>query len=685
MPGRVPVALELDTQATVVPDGRQVLLSAAGRLFVDGTQEAGLVRSYRLEGGRVVVTMLDGSDYLVPAGRPWQHLGSDVVSTAVAGGSVLIGRVAGMHKLELNQCQIPSEGFEAIAGLKNLAHLYLAGTNVGDAHLRKLPPLTAVTDLALRDCPVGDEGLAGLEKWGALTTLILDRTEVKGDGLKHLANCPKLKTLNLDRNPVTSEGLIALAESRTISDLWIEGTPMTDAAASALAGMEKLDRIHAVGCNVTDAQCKALSLSHSLTKVGVSGPQITDKAAEHFTRNPRVVQLSFLNSGLTDWSYPVLKGMKQLTWLNVTGSRITPTGVGALRKALPKCQVLPAGPDPVHITAGDRKALQWALDQGAEVGLAHFNDYGRGLTFKKSVDEIDAYEWADWLVPHHINFHRRPVLNAKSVENLRGLTSLCNLGADGSPQGDAWLAKLAELPLAGTLVSLSVNGTGLTDAGAKHLTAFPKLHGVYLTGNRLSGDGAAHLRKLPQLRFVLWGETLTDDALKALKGLPLSELHINGNPELADAGVAHLAGLAELGRLTLGSPKVTDAGLARVLPSLTALTTLWVRHEGLGPGTLAAVGECKSLAGLELAGWPLDGDKLTALRLSPTVTRLSLLDVPGEVSDATLAHLATQKQLKALLLPAVKLGEERVVKLSKALSDTVVATADGEFANGMKK
>ena len=122
-----------------------------------------------------------------------------------------------------------------------------------------------------------------------------------------------------------------------------------------------------------------------------------------------------------------------------------------------------------------------------------------------------------------------------------------------------------------------------------------------------------------------------------------------------------------------------------MLPSLTALTTLWVRHEGLGPGTLAAVGECKSLAGLELAGWPLDGDKLTALRLSPTVTRLSLLDVPGEVSDATLAHLAKQKQLKALLLPAVKLGEERVVKLSKALSDTVVATADGEFANGMKK
>lgn len=131
--------------------------------------------------------------------------------------------------------------------------------------------------------------------------------------------------------------------------------------------------------------------------------------------------------------------------------------------------------------------------------------------------------------------------------------------------------------------------------------------------------------------------------------------------------------------------KVTDAGLARVLPSLPALTTLWVRHESLGPKTLAAVGECKGLARLELAGWPLDGDKLTALQLSPTVTRLTLLEIPGEVSDATLAHLSRHKQLKSLAFPAAKLGEERAAKLSKALPGTTVTTADGEFLNGLRK
>ncbi|VTU00897.1 hemolysin-type calcium-binding protein : Uncharacterized protein OS=Roseobacter litoralis (strain ATCC 49566 / DSM 6996 / JCM 21268 / NBRC 15278 / OCh 149) GN=RLO149_c011020 PE=4 SV=1: HemolysinCabind: HemolysinCabind: HemolysinCabind: HemolysinCabind: HemolysinCabind: HemolysinCabind: HemolysinCabind: HemolysinCabind: HemolysinCabind: HemolysinCabind: HemolysinCabind: HemolysinCabind [Gemmataceae bacterium] len=100
VPGRAPVALELDTQATVAPDGRQVLLSAAGRLFVDGVQEAGFARSYRLEGGRLVVTMLDASDYLVPAGRPWQYLGTDVVSTAVAGGAVLTLDAAGVVRAD---------------------------------------------------------------------------------------------------------------------------------------------------------------------------------------------------------------------------------------------------------------------------------------------------------------------------------------------------------------------------------------------------------------------------------------------------------------------------------------------------------------------------------------------------------------------------------------------------------
>jgi Leucine-rich repeat (LRR) protein len=596
-----------------------------------------------------------------------------------------MGRIAGLNKVEVNQCQIPAEGFDAIAGLKNLTHLYLAGTNVGDAHMRKLPPLVTVTDLAMRDCLVGDEGLAGLEKWLQLATLTLDRTEVKGDGLKHLATCPKLAHVNLDGNPVSSAGLVALAASPTLRQLRIQGTLMTDAAADALAATPRLDWLHAVGSGVTERQCKALVGSASLVRLGLSGQQVGDGHVKLLADKPRLIELGLLDTRVTDASFPVLRKLKHLTWLDLTGSRVTPTGVGALRKALPKCTVLPEGPAPVHVTAGDRKALQWALDQGAEVGLAHFNDYGRGLTVKKSVDEIGEYEWADWLVPHHINFHRRPVLNAKSVENLRGLTHLVNLGADGSPRSDEWLAALAELPMAGTLVSLSVGGTGLTDAGAKHLAAFPKLHGVYLTGNRLSGDGAAHLRKLPQLRFVLWRETLTDDALKALKGLPLSELHINGNPELTDAGVAHLAGSAELRRLTVGSPKVTDAGLARVLPSLAALTTLWVGRENLGPKTLAAIGECKSLVELELAGWLLDGDKLADLRLAPTVTRLTLLEVPGEVSDATLAELSKQKQLKALAFPAVKLGEERAVKLSKALPDTAVTTAEGVFVNGVKK
>lgn len=609
-----------------------------------------------------------------------------IANTEITPGHLrAIGGIACLGGLELNQNRVPVEGFEAIAGLKNLTLLWLSETNVGDAHVRKLPPLATVKELSLKLCLVSDDGLAALEKWPALTTLTLQRTEVKGDGLTHLARCPKLEHVHLDGNPVSSAGLVALAASPTVRTLRIEGTPMTDAAADALATMPNLEWLHAVGSGVTERQCKALVTSASLARLGLSGPQVGDGHVKLFADKPRLTELGLLDTSVTDASFPVLRKLKQLTWLDLTGSRVTPAGIGALRKALPKCQVFPVGPDPVHITEGDRKALQWALDQGAEVGLAHFNDYGRGLTLKKSADEIEACEWADWLVPHHINFHRRPVLNPKSVENLRGLTHLINLGADGQPLADEWLGTLAELPLAGTLVSLGVSDTGLTDAGAKHLGAFPKLHGVYLSGNRLSGEGAGHLRKLPALRMLLWRETLTDDALKALKGLPLTELHTDGNRELTDAGVAHLAGFAELRQLSVGSSKLTDAGLARVLPSLTALTTLWVRHENLGPKTLAALGGCKSLEVLELAGWPLDGDGLAALRLPPTVARLTLVDVPGEVSDAALAHLTRQKQLKALFLPGAKLGKARAANLSKALPDTAVVTAEGEFANGVKK
>jgi hypothetical protein len=60
----------------------------------------------------------------------------------------------------------------------------------------------------------------------------------------------------------------------------------------------------------------------------------------------------------------------------------------------------------------------------------------------------------------------------------------------------------------------------------------------------------------------------------------LQLLNIGLCENVADAGLAHLKGLAELRELDLRSTKVTDAGLVH-LKALTGLRKLDLRHTGV--------------------------------------------------------------------------------------------------------
>jgi hypothetical protein len=88
-------------------------------------------------------------------------------------------------------------------------------------------------------------------------------------------------------------------------------------------------------------------------------------------------------------------------------------------------------------------------------------------------------------------------------------------------------------------------------------------------------------------------------ALAALKGLPLQRLTL-GSDKLTDAGVAHLAGMKELRSLYLSAcPQVTDKGMAH-LKKLADLEELWVTANPQvtdeGMKSLAELGKLKWLS-----------------------------------------------------------------------------------------
>ncbi|MHC4087139.1 MAG: leucine-rich repeat domain-containing protein [Planctomycetota bacterium] len=178
-----------------------------------------------------------------------------------------------------------------------------------------------------------------------------------------------------------------------------------------------------------------------------------------------------------------------------------------------------------------------------------------------------------------LSLHRTGI-DGRQMESLRSLSSLRALAfSQEHSVGSAGLAVLKDLP---ALEYLDCD-TAAIDAGLEHLGNLRNLRWLRLRMGRIRGPGLAHLANLPRLeRLSLWGTTgLTDQHIRYLKGLTrLKSLTLWGNDvPLTDASLASISKLASLEELHLIRLKTdfTDAGI-RQLAKMPRL-----RNPGISP------------------------------------------------------------------------------------------------------
>ncbi len=282
-----------------------------------------------------------------------------------------------------------------------------------------------------------------------------------------------------------------------------------------------------------------------------------------------------------------------------------------------------------------------------------------------------------------------------------------------TPTNDAGMAKLREMP---DLEELTVNGSKLTPAGLKQLTALKKLEKLNFqsTPAAFQEEGLRVLKELPNLKSVSFfncGECTTAIAarLKALTGLKgLSLDRVEGNDVLGqlkeltnlealkvssftinDAGVAHLSGLTKLQDLNLHVTSVTDAGLV-YLKGMKDLKDLDIGFTKVTSKGLVHLEGLKNLEHLDLAAQGGVGDAglahlkgLTNMKhlglLNTSVTDNGLANLEGMtqlttldlrcplITDAGLEHLRRLKQLKRLELFGSKVTKKRANDLKKSI------------------
>ena len=193
-----------------------------------------------------------------------------------------------------------------------------------------------------------------------------------------------------------------------------------------------------------------------------------------------------------------------------------------------------------------------------------------------------------------------PLLAAEELRAIAGVTTLTSLslGGAGGALSDETLPLL--LTLTG-LQELALNGATLSDAGLGQLSSFHALRSLqlfHLSRGRadFTGAGLAQLAQLPALeRLTLAGATVGDAAIAALITLPhLRELRFWHNTETSH-GLCQLAALTSLRSLTLGQRL---AGRERSDPSLDALLQL------------AQIGTLKKLTAAQIVTTATDIDRL---------------------------------------------------------------------------
>lgn len=231
-------------------------------------------------------------------------------------------------------------------------------------------------------------------------------------------------------------------------------------------------------------------------------------------------------------------------------------------------------------------------------------------------------------------------------------TSLKSLTINGKPMADRHLELLSGLT---GLESILLNGTQLTDDGYRHFAPFQELRTLSLFHpsrdcQEFTGAGLAHLAALPKLqRLTFAGATAGDDAYLAISQLPqVREFREWHNWETA-AGKRRLLTMKQLTSLKIGQR----------LPRRGAPAT-----PSFDDSTLASLAQMTSLERLDLQEARLTYAGLEQLRALPKLKQLKISQV--DIPEADIAKLrAALPKVTITWEPLTEEGQEMLTKKLK--------------------
>jgi hypothetical protein len=232
-----------------------------------------------------------------------------------------------------------------LSGLRNLTALYLHCDckQVTEAGLEKLAGLPNLNTLSVQGgspfWPGGGLTLKGLAALQNLTALDLRGEEVTDAGLKEVARLKNISILDLTRTRVKDGGW----QEVIVGGVYKQTRPMqvTDGRLKELAPLKNLTMLYLDETQVTDEGLRSLrelGLLHAAL-LGAGRAEAKGKDGARPRSEVEVVALNLAMTQVTDAGLKELTGLKNLTTLDLSATRVTREGAAKLRKDLPGCNI----------------------------------------------------------------------------------------------------------------------------------------------------------------------------------------------------------------------------------------------------------------------------------------------------------------------------------------------------------
>ena len=257
------------------------------------------------------------------------------------GGNVVRDAKGNIVEVSLARTWASDEDVARITQIKTIKKLDLAFTYVTDAGVEQLHELPALEDLSLETVEaLTDAAASYLRADKTLRRLVLRGTDITDVGMPYLAALTALKSLDLSHTMVGDVGLESLPALSELEDLNLGGTRITGINLNFLKLVPKLKKLSFDGIQrrnagacwtplLTDLDLDTISLLSGLEELDLGiGYSLGRTGVAVGAGNCHVTG----GIQITDLGVAKLAKLTKLRVLNISGSKVTASGLKAIEK-----------------------------------------------------------------------------------------------------------------------------------------------------------------------------------------------------------------------------------------------------------------------------------------------------------------------------------------------------------------